>query len=202
MRKAVKTLALAIMYVLVLPAGLTARLLHRLFGSVVLFNLFAHVYAVAPGIIGVYARVCYYVQTLRRAEFDDEFAFGSVVTKIDAEFGHRVYVGLYTSVGFAQIGDDTVLANYVSILSGRHQHNFDDPDRPIFDNDDTFSKIVIGTNSFFGDKATVMANVGNRTIIGAGAVVIKDIPDYVIAVGNPAKPIRDRRMDGEGSGDA
>ena len=193
MRRVLKTCVLAVMFGGVLPAGVTARLLHRLTGSAMLFNLFAQWFAVVPGIFGVYARICYYKQTLARAEFDGEFAFGSMVTKISAEIGHRVYVGLYSTVGYAEIGDDCVLANFVSILSGRRQHNFADPDRPIFSNEDTFAKVTIGENCFFGDKSTVMANVGRRTIVGAGSVVVDDIPEYVIAAGSPAKPVRDRR---------
>lgn len=35
--------------------------------------------------------------------------------------------------------------------------------------------------------------IGNHSIIGAGSVVSKDIPEYVVAVGNPIRVIRDRR---------
>ncbi|MBD3256978.1 acyltransferase [candidate division GN15 bacterium] len=195
MKQAVKATLRAIFYVLVLPAGLSTLLVHRLLGSSILFHFFAQAFATAPGAPGVYLRVAFYRQVLKRSHFDVYFAFGSVVTKIDTEFGHRCGVGLYTSVGLASIGDDTVLANYVSILSGRHQHNFEDPDTPILDGENIFNRITIGTNCFVGDKATIMADVGDRTIIGAGAVVIKPIPDYVIAVGNPAKPVKDRKPD-------
>ncbi len=193
MKKTLKWIVLAIAWVIVLPAGLLARLFHMLTGSAVLFDFFAQAVSNIPGLPGNFARTCYYQQTLDASSMSADFAFGSIITKIQAQIGERVYLGLYTSVGYAEIGDDSVLANYVSVLSGGRQHNFDDPDRPIFSNEDVFSKVTIGANSFFGDKATVMANVGRCSIIGAGSVVVKDIPDYVVAVGSPAKVIKRRK---------
>lgn len=193
MRRLLKSIVLAIFYIAVLPSGLATKLFHKLTGSAVLFDFFAQTYAVVPGLPGKFVRTCFYHQTLRKSHLSADFAFGSVVTKIDASIGERVYMGLYTSVGYADIGEDAVLANYVSILSGGRQHNFDDPDRPIFADQDVFSQVTIGANSFFGDKVTVMANVGRCSILGAGAVVVKDIPDYVVAVGNPAKVIKERK---------
>jgi len=37
-----------------------------------------------------------------------------------------------------------------------------------------------------------MANVGKKAVIGAGSIVVKDIEDYAVAVGNPATVIRKR----------
>jgi acetyltransferase-like isoleucine patch superfamily enzyme len=195
MRHVLKSVIVAIVFLAVLPSGLLALIVRRAFGSTLAYDFLAHVYAVAPGLPGKYIRSCYYNLTLARSDLSADYAFGSLVTKMEADIGPRVYLGLYTSVGYAEIGEDAVLANYVSVLSGGRQHNFDDPDRPIFANEDVFSKVTIGANSFFGDKATVMANVGRCTIIGAGAVVVKDIPDYVVAVGNPARVIKERRPD-------
>lgn len=52
-------------------------------------------------------------------------------------------------------------------------------------------RIDIGNDVFIGGSSIVLPNVkiGNRVIIGAGSVVTKDIPDNVVAVGNPAKVI-------------
>ena len=52
--------------------------------------------------------------------------------------------------------------------------------------------ITIGDNVWIGGGVSIIGGVsiGSNTIIGAGSVVIHDIPDGVIAVGNPAKPIR------------
>ena len=53
---------------------------------------------------------------------------------------------------------------------------------------------IIGNDVWIGFGVTIMSGVkiGNGAVIGAKAVVAKDIPDYAIAVGNPAKVIRYR----------
>ena len=55
---------------------------------------------------------------------------------------------------------------------------------------------VIGNDVWIGQNVTIMpgVNVGDGCIIGANAVVAKDIPPYSIAVGNPARVVK-RRFD-------
>ncbi len=52
--------------------------------------------------------------------------------------------------------------------------------------------VVIGSNVFIGTNATILKGVqiGDNSVIGAGSVVVKDIPADCIAAGNPAKVIR------------
>ena len=51
---------------------------------------------------------------------------------------------------------------------------------------------MIGDNVSLGASVTIVGHVriGNNVTIGAGSVVVKDIPDNCIAVGNPCKPVR------------
>ena len=55
--------------------------------------------------------------------------------------------------------------------------------------------IVIGNDVWIGANVTVLkgVNIGDGAVIGAGSIVTKDIPEYAIAVGNPAKVIRYRK---------
>lgn len=192
MRNAAKWVILSLIYLLVLPFGWSTKLFYMLFRSSILFNMFAQLFSLLPGLPGSYMRTCFYHQTLKESHLNVEYSFGSVVTKITTSIGRNVYIGLYTSIGYAEIGQGTVMANYISILSGRRQHNFDDPSKPIFADEDVFSMVKVGANCFIGEKVTVMANVGSNTVLGAGAVVVKDLPDFVVAVGNPAKVIKER----------
>ena len=51
--------------------------------------------------------------------------------------------------------------------------------------------VVIGENVWIGDKATILpgVSIGDGAVIGANAVVTKDVPPYSVVVGNPAKII-------------
>lgn len=54
--------------------------------------------------------------------------------------------------------------------------------------------INIGSHVWFGHRVIVLpgVNIGNHAVIGAGAVVAKDVPDYGVAVGNPARLVKIR----------
>lgn len=60
---------------------------------------------------------------------------------------------------------------------------------------DVFAPIIVGDNVFVGINSIIMPGVriGNNCIIGAGAVVTRDIPDDVVAAGVPARPIKTTR---------
>jgi maltose O-acetyltransferase len=53
--------------------------------------------------------------------------------------------------------------------------------------------ITIGDNTWLGGNVTVLPGVtiGSNSVVGAGAVVTKDVPDNVIVVGTPAKVLRE-----------
>lgn len=54
---------------------------------------------------------------------------------------------------------------------------------------------VIGDNVLIGTHAQILGNVriGNNSIVGAGAIVLHDVPDNVVVVGNPAKILRENK---------
>lgn len=76
-------------------------------------------------------------------------------------------------------------------------HNFDHGTAIPYDSTYIKKKITIEDNVWFGDSVIVVGNVtiGEGAIIGAGAVVVKDVPPGAIVGGNPAKLIRFRDMD-------
>lgn len=76
-------------------------------------------------------------------------------------------------------------------------HKFDNPDVPIgADGNIQDTPIEIGEDVWIGARAIVLPGckrIGDHSIIGAGAVVTKDVPGYAIVGGNPAKIIRMRK---------
>ncbi len=86
------------------------------------------------------------------------------------------------------IGDNVMLAPNVSLYGAGH------PIHPDARNSgyEYGAPITIGDNVWIGGSACVLPGVtiGNNVVIGAGSVVAKDIPDNVIAAGNPCRVIR------------
>lgn len=58
--------------------------------------------------------------------------------------------------------------------------------------DDGAGRVTIGDNVFIGVNSVILRNVtiGDNSVIGAGSVVTRDIPPHVLALGNPARVVR------------
>jgi len=189
-KKAVKLFLYSIIYILVLPSGLLSQIFRKLLGTGMIFEFFSQSYSLIPGVFGIPIRACFYKQTLKKCSLNLETLFGCRITKMECELGDRVAIGAFTSVGLAEIGDKTVISSYVSVLSGRRQHDFKVSDKSVLDGPEYYSMQKIGKNCFIGEHSVIMADIGNYAVLGAGSVVVKSIPDFAIAVGNPAKVIK------------
>jgi maltose O-acetyltransferase len=83
-----------------------------------------------------------------------------------------------------EIGDCCTLTNGVIILS----HDASTKNHLDFTK---VGKVIIGKKTFIGVNSVILPNVtiGSNVVIGAGSVVTHDIPDYCVAVGNPARVV-------------
>ncbi len=88
------------------------------------------------------------------------------------------------------IEENVLLANFVYISDT--DHRYQDVETPIIEQPiRNKGKVTIGEGSWLGEHVCICgASVGKHCVIGANAVVVKDIPDYSIAVGIPAKVIK------------
>ena len=88
------------------------------------------------------------------------------------------------------IEENVLFANFIYVSDT--DHGYEDPDIPVLDQPIIRKgKVRIGEGSWLGEHVCVCgASIGKHCIIGANAVVIKDIPDYSIAVGVPAKVVK------------
>ena len=144
-----------------------------------------------PGLRGVYLRQAFYTATLVRCGKDVYFGWQSAFSMIEAEIGDRAYIGRFCSIGFAEIGEEVMLADGVQVLSGGREHGrSSDDSRSMHAQSQTYRRVRIGRGAWIGAGAIVMADVGEGAIVGAGAVVNKEIPAGAIAVGVPAKVVK------------
>lgn len=98
-----------------------------------------------------------------------------------------------------QIGNHALIAPNVQIYTAFHPTNaIDRFGEPKEDGSFEFCKtitapVVIGDNVWIGGGAVILPGVviGDNVVIGAGSVVTKNIPDHVVAVGNPCRVIRE-----------
>jgi putative colanic acid biosynthesis acetyltransferase WcaF len=95
-------------------------------------------------------------------------------------------VNAYT-LGEIEIGERATVAQEVYLSTG--SHDFSQASMPL-----TAAKITIEPDAFIGARAFVLPGVtiGARSVIGACAVVTKDVPPDVIAAGNPCRVLRPR----------
>lgn len=145
-----------------------------------------------PGLIGNYSRIAFNRLVLTYCHHEIIIGFNTLFSQQDTEIHQGVYIGPQCNIGSCIINKNTLIASGVHIMSGKGQHNFDDLETPIQQQGGHYEKISIGEDSWIGNGSLIMANVGDKCIIGAGSVVTNDIPDYSIAVGNPAKIIKNR----------
>ena len=96
-----------------------------------------------------------------------------------------------------RLGKNTLVAAYTYLVGG--DHLYDRVDTPVLHQGRTARGIEVDDNAWLGAHVVISdgSHVGRDAIIGAGAVVIGEIPPYHIAAGVPAKVIRDRRASAE-----
>lgn len=112
----------------------------------------------------------------------------------------RAQIGAFshiTAMKTVTINKNVMIADKVFITD--FNHCFNDINTPIRDQGILFiGNVEIGEDSWIGENVSIIgANVGRHCIIGANSVVVKDIPDYSIAVGSPARVIKKYDFDKE-----
>lgn len=152
-------------------------------------------------------RVLQRLNTVDRSDFDE---IGRIVKELlgksdgafvnppfYCDYGSHIEVGknffanyncTIIDVAKVKIGDNCQMAPNVSIYTAGH------PLHPVSRNSmyEYGISVTIGDNVWIGGNTVIMpgVHIGSNTVIGAGSVVTKDIPDWVVAVGNPCRMIR------------
>lgn len=142
-----------------------------------------------PGLVGEYLRLAFYRLTLQACSLEVYFGFGSRVNHPTAEIGRDVTIGGEASIGTASIGDHVLISPRVSILSGGHQHQVWQEGTNVTDAAPRYERVHIGSNSWIGERAVVLADVGEHCVVAAGSVLFRPAPAGRFVMGNPARVI-------------
>lgn len=152
-------------------------------------------------------RILQRLNTVDRSDFDE---IGKIVKELlgksdgafinppfYCDYGSHIEVGknffanyncTIIDVAKVKIGDNCQMAPNVAIYTAGH------PLHPVSRNSmyEYGISVTIGDNVWIGGNTVIMpgVHIGSNTVIGAGSIVTKDIPDWVVAVGNPCRVIK------------
>ena len=109
----------------------------------------------------------------------------------DVTIGDHTRIGIHcTVIGPVCIGNHVNLAQGITVTA--LNHNFEDVSKRIDEQGVSTKPVVIGDDVWIGANAVVLPGVtiGNHSVVAAGAVVTKDVPDHTLVGGVPAKVIK------------
>lgn len=111
--------------------------------------------------------------------------------------GPRSSIGRDCKIDFSggiRMGESAHIAH--EVLISTHDHGYDYRNPPVG------KPLIIGDFAFIGSRSIILHNcnrIGNHAVVGTGSVVTKDVPDYAVVAGNPAKIISFVLVDGKES---
>jgi virginiamycin A acetyltransferase len=145
--------------------------------------------SLVPGMFGNYFRKGFYWAVCTGVSPNVQFNFMSLLAHRNNIIRDGTLIGAYTTIGYADIGENVLFGSKISIISGKYQHGR--PSQRINGESITEEHVVIriGNGSWIGQDAVVLANIGDNCTVAAGSVVFKDVPDNTTVMGNPARKV-------------
>jgi virginiamycin A acetyltransferase len=192
LREVVKRTAHAIAWIVVTPSALSFGMRARLMGRDRALEGSTQAWALVPGVVGQYLRRAFLCRALASCARTATIEFGTLFSSASARIGDHAYVGPGCHLGWVDIEADVLIGAGVHIPSGPYTHGTSALDVPIREQPGRKQMVHIGVSAWIGSAAIVLADVGAQTIVAAGAVVTKPLPDRVVAAGVPATVIRRR----------
>lgn len=156
------------------------------------FTACAQLLSYVPGTLGILVRRVWYRHTLTRCGTNLTVEWLAVIRLSSSEVGDHVMLGVAAWLGYVQLGNDVMVGSHSVLLSGGHQHGFDDLSRPMRLQHGRKRQLVIGHDVWIGTHSVVFADVNEGTVVGAGSIVTKAFAPYAVIAGNPARVLRMR----------
>jgi maltose O-acetyltransferase len=121
-----------------------------------------------------------------------------IMPRFQCDYGHLIEIGTNSFLNYdailmdcapIRIGDDVSIGPRAQLLTALHPMEDHEARRQRWE---SAAPITIGDNVWFGGGVIVCpgVTVGANTVVGAGSVVTRDLPDQVLAAGNPCRVIR------------
>lgn len=136
----------------------------------------AEIISLIPFKVGELIRYAFYKRTLAACGDDITIGFGTIISYPSVTIGCHVSIGPYNTIGRVAIDDYVLTAQHCNFLSGGHLHGFADLNKPIMQQPGNPKSIKIGPDIWVGANSTIMADINEGCVIGAGSIVTKPPP--------------------------
>jgi virginiamycin A acetyltransferase len=188
-KKIIKTLISLIFLIINIPLFLIWKIIFL--SSPKAFTTISELISLFPGYFGYFIRNSFYKMTGNIGN-NVEIKFGTILEFPTVRIRDNNYIGQNCTLAPVTINKGCKIGSNVDIISGGKTHRIGKDKKILATNPKDFKRIIIGKNTWIGNSAVIMNDIGDNCIIGAGSVVVKPIPSNSVAVGNPAKVIRKR----------
>lgn len=148
--------------------------------------------AMVPGLPGQYLRRAFLQYAIASCHKSVVVEWGTTVSRAGTRLDENAYIGPGCHLGLVHVERDALIGAGVHVPSGGSTHGVDDVVVPIRDQPGRERMIRIGAGAWVGSAAVVLADIGDNTVVGAGAVVTRTLPAAVVAAGVPARIVRRR----------
>src|SRR5262249_30849564 len=153
---------------IVLPSLVLYRLSALVFGPEKAFPGWSQAFSLIPGQTGAYLRRAFYRMAFRRCGARARISLWTLLSHPHFTVGNNAYVGVSCCLGEVTLEDDVLLGSHVSVMNGSRQHGTDRLDIPVREQPGCWPHVTIGRDTWVGDRAVIMADVGRHCVIGAG----------------------------------
>jgi len=157
------------------------------------FPFVSEALSIIPFSFGWKFRRAVYARILPSIGRDAVLHWGVVLDDARTSIGEDVWVSQGCYLDYSLLGPHVLVGPHAVILSGGRHHRMDRLDVPIKQQGNPIKMPVrIGEGAWIGANATVMADIGEHAVVGAGSVVTHAVPPFAIVAGNPARILRFR----------